>query len=596
MRVFTLVAFVLAMAAIVLSAGPASAASGRYIVVLEDSSSLTPAAAADQARRAGADVTNVYTRAVRGYAATLPASLLDRLRASREIAIVERVRTLRLEATQTNPPSWGLDRSDQRTRPLNQAYTYAATGSGVNAYVVDSGVNLNHQDFAGRTRAGYDAVDGALPAADCNGHGTHVAGTIGGTAYGIAKGVTIVPVRAGDCNGSLATNDILEAFDWIIADHAAGTPGVANMSFGTTAGTSSVIDAGTNNVIGDGVSVAVAAGNGVGNGLYPQNACDTSPARVPAALTVSNTNSSDTKTFEANYGTCVDLFAPGASIVSASHTSNTGSSTKSGTSMSSPHVAGTAALYLEGNRSASPATVAAAIVNNATTGVVQSPGSGSPNRLLYTGFITGGGGSNQAPAASFTSSCNGLTCTFTDGSTDADGTIASRSWDFGDGGTSTATNPSHTYATAGTYTVTLTVTDNAGASSSTTRSVTVTSGGTGDPDPATPTLTSGVTATGTNAAAGGWVYYKIQVPAGRSQLRVDLTGPSCGLLSCNPDLDLFLRRAAKPTTTLKDGSSETGSNAETVTISSPAADWWYIGVYTYSGSAGSSFSVKATVS
>jgi serine protease len=291
----------------------------------------------------------------------------------------------------------------------------------------------------------------------------------------------------------------------------------------------------------------------------------------------------------------VDIFAPGVNTLSTGNSSDTATLTESGTSMSTPHVTGAAALYLAANPSATPAQVASALTTNATSGVVKSPGSGSPNRLLYTAFIgAGGGGGNQAPAANFTSSCSSLTCSFTDTSTDADGTIASRSWNFGDGTTSTAANPSKTYAAAGTYTVTLTVTDNAGATGTTSKSVTVGSGG--DPDPGTPTLTSGVSKSGTSAASGGFVYYKIAVPAGASKLTIALTGPSCGLLGCSPDLDLFARRAAKPTTTAKDASAETGSSTETVTISNPAADWYYIGVYTYSGSSGKAFSVKATVS
>jgi serine protease len=265
--------------------------------------------------------------------------------------------------------------------------------------------------------------------------------------------------------------------------------------------------------------------------------------------------------------------------------------------MAAPHVAGAAALYLEANPSATPAQVASAINSGATAGAVKSPGSGSPNRLLYVGFISpGGGGGNQAPVANFTSSCTDLNCSFSDTSTDADGTIASRSWAFGDGGTSTAAAPAHTYAAAGTYNVTLTVTDNGGATASTTKAVTVTAaGGGGDPDPATPTLTSGTAKSGTSAASGGFVYYKVLVPAGSHQVKLDLTGPACGLLGCNPDLDLFGRAGAKPTTTTFGCSAETGSNTETCTLANPAAGYVYVGVYTYSGSAGATFSVKATV-
>jgi PKD repeat protein len=587
--------FALALPLLVPAGASAANPSGRFIVVLRADSALTPSAAAASARRQGAQVSFVYTRAIRGYAARLSPSLLRRLRASASVAYVERDLPVRLSGTQTNPPSYGLDRIDQRNLPLNATYTYPRTGAGVDAYGFDTGVRISHQQFGGRARYGYDAVDGSLPADDCNGHGSHTAGTMGGSLVGVAKQVSIVAVRVLDCGGSGSTASIVGGIDWAIGDHQAAKPAVANISIGTQLGTSEAFDAAVRSLIADGVSTAVSAGNGAGNGLYQQNACGQSPARVTEALTVSSVNSSDSKPLYANIGTCVDLFAPGESIVSTWYTSDTATSSSSGTSMASPHVAGAAALYLEANPGATPAQVASAINSNATAGVVKSAGSGSPNRLLYVGFISaGGGGGNQAPVAGFTSSCSGLACTFTDTSTDSDGTIASRSWAFGDGGTSTATNPSHTYAAGGTYTVTLTVTDSGGATSTTTRSVTVTAPG-GDPDPATPTLASGVATTGTSAAAGGWKYYKVQVPAGSSSVRLDLTGPACGLLGCNPDLDLYGRNGSKPTTTLSNCSSATGSNTETCTISGPPAGYVYVGVYTYSGNRTGTFSVKATV-
>ena len=569
----------------------ADAVPGSYVVTLDVPRAEVAAAARRLTARANGRLGFVYRHALRGFS----------LRASRDgalaIARSPRVRRVQQDArysvggTQTGGP-YGLDRIDQRSLPLNNTYTYANDGAGVHAYVLDTGIRPSHRDFEGRATAGADFVGDGRGGIDCHGHGTHVAGTTGGETYGDAKGARLVGVRVLDCGGSGSTSGITAGIDWVTAN--AAKPAVANMSLGTAFGRDSTIDAAVARSINSGISYAIAAGNGLGNGLgIAQDACDVSPANVPAALTVSATDSSDTKPGWANTGTCVDLFAPGVNTVSASHSSDTGTATMSGTSMSSPHVAGAAALYLAANPAATPAQVSSALNSNATAGVVRSPGSGSPNRLLYTAFIGSGGTANQPPAAGFTSSCSGLTCTFADTSTDADGTIVARSWSFGDGATSTAANPSHTYAAAGTYTVTLTVTDDRGASATTSRTLTV--GSTADPDPATPTLTSGVSRTGTSAAAGGFVYLKIAVPAGASSLRVDLTGPSCGLLGCNPDLDLFLRRGAKPTRTVRDASSETGSNAETVTISSPAADWYYVGVYTYSGSSGASFSVRATV-
>jgi PKD repeat protein len=587
---------ILAVAAVaatsLFAAVPANAASSRYIVVLEKGSSLTPGKAAARARADGARVGFVYRHALRGYSATLSDAAVDELRASAHVKSVLADQKLQLSATQASPPSYGIDRVDQRALPLNQSYTYNATGAGVKAYIIDTGIRLSHTDFGGRAITGVDLIDGGA-VNDCQGHGTHVAGTVGGARFGVAKGATLVGVRIGDCTTSINVSTAIAGIDWVTGDHQPGQPAVANMSFG--GGSNSAMDTAVRNMIADGVSAAIAAGNGNVLG-QPIDACGQSPARVAEALTTGATGSTDRKSSYSNYGTCLDVFAPGDSIVSASYSSDTGSASMSGTSMAAPHVAGAAALWLEGHPSDSPAAVATALTGNATSGAVISPGAGSPNRLLYTAFITaGGGGANQPPAASFANSCTDLACTFTDTSTDADGTIASRSWNFGDGTTSTAANPSKTYAAAGTYTVTLTVTDNSGATSSSARAITVTAAGGGtDPDPSTPTLTSGVARSASNGAAGTWQYYKIQVPAGRGSLSVVLDGPACGLLSCSPDLDLFARRATKPTLTARDCAAETGSSDETCTVSNPAGDWYYIGVYVYSGASGAAYTIRAT--
>jgi subtilisin family serine protease len=573
-----------------LSIAPAAQAAERYIVVLKPSSSETPEQAAKSAKSQGGNVRFVYHHALKGFSATLPEQAVEHFRRNKNVEYVEQAGEGTFVATQANA-TWGLDRIDQRNLPLNASYTYNATGAGVKAYDIDTGLRITHQEFTGRVATGVDFYDGGA-VDDCQGHGTHTAGTIAGTTWGVAKGVTIVPVRIGECSSSLQIDRAIAGIDWVTGDHQPGQPAVANMSF--QLGSSQASDDAVNRMIDDGVTAAVAAGNGnvLGQSI---DACSITPARVPRALTVSSVDNTDTKVGYANYGTCVDLFAPGLNITSAGYTSDTASAGMSGTSMATPHVAGAAALYLQSNPSATPAQVHAAILGATTTGVVKSPGTGSANRLLYTAGFSAGGGTptNAAPVASFTNSCTGLSCTFTDASTDSDGTIASRSWNFGDGTTSTAANPSKTYAAAGTYTVTLTVTDDKGATGTTTRSVTVTSGGTTDPDPSTPTLTSGVAKSATSAGSGGWVYFKIAVPTGRSSLAVTIDGPACGFFSCPADLDLFVRKTTKPTLTARDCSAETGSSDETCSVANPANAYYYIGVYTYSGSA-TSFTVKAT--
>lgn len=280
--------------------------------------------------------------------------------------------------TQSPTPSWGLDRIDQRG-PVggSTSYGYPNTGVGVTAYIIDTGVRTTHNDFGGRAAGGYDFVDNDADPADCNGHGTHVAGTVGGATYGVAKGVTIVPVRVLDCSGSGTWSGVIAGINWVTASHAAGAPAVANMSLG--GGANSAVDAAIEAAIADGVTFAVAAGN---NSL---NACNYSPARTPSAFTVGATTSSDARASYSNYGSCLDIFAPGSSITSDWSTSNTATSTLNGTSMATPHVAGAAALYLATNPGASPATVTSALLGAATNNAISNAGSGSPNSLLFMG-------------------------------------------------------------------------------------------------------------------------------------------------------------------------------------------------------------------
>ncbi|MFH8837010.1 S8 family peptidase [Streptomyces sp. NPDC017868] len=360
----------------VLAADSADAVPGSYIVTLKQGAGFKAASAKGRNLIAGygGTVRKTFGSALNGYTATLGAAEARRLAADPAVASVEQNQVVRADATQANAP-WGLDRIDQADLPLSGTYTYPdSAGGGVTAYVIDTGVRITHSEIAGRAVNGYDAVDGDSVAQDGNGHGTHVATTIAGSTYGVAKAAKIVAVRVLDNNGSGTTAGVIAGIDWVTANHAAGAPAVANLSLG--GGASTALDNAVKNSIADGVTYAVAAGNS------GTNASSSSPARVAAALTVGATSNTDAKASWSNYGSVLDLFAPGVSITAGWNTSDTATNTISGTSMATPHVAGAAAVYLAGHPSATPAQVATALVNGATPNKVTSPGSGSPNRLL----------------------------------------------------------------------------------------------------------------------------------------------------------------------------------------------------------------------
>ncbi|MGC4797719.1 S8 family peptidase [Micromonospora saelicesensis] len=363
---------------VVRAAGGATAVPDSYIVVLKDSA-VARDRVGDTAKRLsgrhGGTVARTYGAALRGFEVKVSASAAARIAADPAVAYVEQNHTVSISGTQANPPSWGLDRIDQRNLPLNSSYTYPNTASNVHAYIIDTGIRFSHNDFGGRATSGYDAVDGGS-ADDCNGHGTHVAGTVGGSAYGVAKAVQLVGVRVLNCSGSGTNAGVIGGVDWVTAN--AIKPAVANMSLG--GGANSSLDNAVRNSIASGVTYGLAAGNDNG-----ANACNTSPARTTEAITVGSTTSSDARSSFSNVGTCLDIFAPGSSITSAWYNSNTATNTISGTSMATPHVVGAAALVASANPSWTPAQVRNQLVANATPNVVGNPGSGSPNLLLYVG-------------------------------------------------------------------------------------------------------------------------------------------------------------------------------------------------------------------
>ncbi len=325
-------------------------------------------------RGRGAEISHVYSHALSGFAARVGPDLAEQIRGDGRVQRVERDGPVRASGTQTNP-TWGLDRVDQPSRPLDSSYTYDHTGSGVTVYVIDTGVRATHVDLAGRVAPGYTAINDGYGTSDCNGHGTHVAGTAAGTTYGAAKAVTIVPVRVLDCTGAGTMSGVIAGVDWVTSHHTSGAPAAANMSLG--GGANSSLDTAVRNSISDGVTYTVAAGN------ENVDACTTSPARVAEALTVAASTSTDARASYSNWGSCVDLFAPGSSVTSASHSSDTATATMSGTSSAAPHTAGTAALYLSASPTATPGTVSSAIINGATTNVITDT-AGSPDRLAYS--------------------------------------------------------------------------------------------------------------------------------------------------------------------------------------------------------------------
>jgi subtilisin family serine protease len=346
----------------------AGAIAGEYIVVLEEGTSVSSALKSIE----GEELVETYT-GIDAFLMESSETEAKELAAEDGVSFVEQNAVVSIEATQS-PATWGIDRIDQRNRPLSNSYTYNYTGRGVHAYIIDTGINATHSEFAGSMGNGYDFVSNDSTPQDGNGHGTHVAGTVGGTVYGVAKDVTLHGVRVLDNRGSGTTAGVINGINWVRTN--AIKPAVANMSLG--GGYSAALNNAVAAAVSSGVTFAVAAGN------ENTNACNRSPASTASAITVGATTSTDARASYSNYGSCLDVFAPGSSITSAWRTGNTSTNTISGTSMATPHVAGAVALYLQANPNASTSAVSSWVTANATTGLVTGAGSGSPNRLLYS--------------------------------------------------------------------------------------------------------------------------------------------------------------------------------------------------------------------
>jgi hypothetical protein len=446
---------------------------GRYIVGFKNNVTNVDGEARRLELRHRGVLRMTYKSALKGMTLSMSAAAADSLRDDPNVAFVEQDRTSNTATIETAAP-WGIDRTDQRGLPLSSTYTYAADGSGVTVYILDSGINFTHTEFGGRASTGTDIMTPGGTAVDCHGHGSTVSGVVGGSTYGIAKKAKLVAVRIVDCGGNSANSTTIAGIDWVTSHRV--LPAVANLSLQNVY--SAALNQSIANAVAAGVVFVVAAGNS------SADACAASPSSASSAIVVGATDVTDTFASFSNYGPCVTMLAPGVNITGPTIGSNTATKSWNGTSFSSPHVAGLAALYLQTHPTATPAQVRAWLVGNATSSAIKSVPSGTPNLLAYAPQVAA---TNQAPVARFTATCPTMQCTFdASGATD-DAGIVSYAWNWGNGRTESRTTPitKNTFATQTTYNITLTVTDAGGLTNSITKQVAVPTGTTPPPPPPT---------------------------------------------------------------------------------------------------------------
>jgi subtilisin family serine protease len=472
----------------IVNAGIPNAIPNSYIVVFKSGTMNAQGVdnmTADLAGQANAKVDYKYKHALRGFAGTMSETAARKLAANPNVAYVEQNGTVQAVADQPSPPSWGLDRIDQRNLPLDNNYHYDTTASNVTGYIIDTGIRVTHQQFAGRTPRWGTNTTGDGMNTDCNGHGTHVSGTVGGSTFGVAKGINLVAVKVLNCQGSGSFAGVAQGIDWVTGDHQAGQLAVANMSLGGS-GSDPTGEAAVRNAIADGVVFSIASGNS------NSDACNFTPAREPLAITVNASDINDARASFSNFGTCTDIFAPGVNITSAWMTNDTATNTISGTSMATPHVTGVSALYLSTHAGATPAQVQQALKDNSTPNKITNPGSGSPNRLLYSIFPTSGGPTVNNPGNQTSTVGTPVSLTVS-----ASGGTAPYTWSASGlppglsigAGPSTSTTISGTPTTAGTFNVT--VTASGGGTGSTSFTWTVNGGGGGCSSPGQKLLNPG---------------------------------------------------------------------------------------------------------